>query len=102
MTYQQKCEKFREMIYEANGLNWPPQPRWTPLPAPIRCRWKNPEELAEYLESWGGKLVRDRRRRRGYLVVDLEEGMEPVGRSPTIAEVPMDFAMKVLAMGGFP
>jgi hypothetical protein len=90
------------LIYEANGLKFPPTPRLAPISEPIRCRWKNPEELAEYLESWGGRLVRTCRRRRGYLVVNLEEGMEPVGRSPSIAEVPMDFATKVLVMGGFP
>jgi len=40
----------------------------------------------------------DNKRRRGYLVVDLNEGMNP----PQIIEVPMEFAMRVLAMGGFP
>jgi hypothetical protein len=51
MTYKQKCEKFRQLIYLANGLEFPPVPRPYPIIEPIRCRWKNPDELREYIES---------------------------------------------------
>lgn len=98
MTYRQKCERFRELAYEANGLSYPPKSRPVLSPAPIRLKWKSMEELDEYLWSFGGRVKTDRKKRGGYLVVDLNEGMI----EPQIVEVPMEFATKVLAMGGFP
>lgn len=83
MNYKEKAEKFREMAYAANGGE--------------NLKWRNKEELHSYLEMWGGRLKDDRRRRRGYLVSCLQEPSKLI-----VAEVPMDFALKVLSMGGFP
>lgn len=101
MTYEEKAEKFRELIYAANGLEYPPKSRWILSPAPARQRWKSAEELALYLEDWGGRVKSDTRRRKGHLVAPLQEESIQY-KHIIVAEVPMDFAMKVLAMGGFP
>lgn len=87
MNYKEKAEKFREMVYAANGVK--------------NLKWRNKEELHSYLEMWGGRLKEDRRLRRGYLVSYLQ-GPLLSGGPVIVAEVPMDFAMKVLSMGGFP
>lgn len=101
MTHKQKAEKFRELAYEANGIAYPPKSRWIrdqPLP---RQRWKDLEELDTYLRLWGGRIKSDGKKRKGCLVAHLQD--ESIQHSePIYAEVPMDFAMKVLAMGGFP
>lgn len=86
MTYKEKAEKFRELAYKENEGNL--------------VKWKNREQFAAYLESWGGRMKKDLARRKGYLVSFMQG---PTEKHPRIvAEVPMDFAMKVLSMGGFP
>lgn len=89
MTYKEKAKKFRDLVYAANGGE--------------KIKWRNPEELQAYLEVWGGRVKEDRKRKRGYLV-SLLQGGDPIleGNPIIVAEVPMDFAMKVLSMGGFP
>jgi hypothetical protein len=98
MRYEEKARIFREIAYKENGLTYPPKERRVGDPAPERMKWKNKKELEEYLNGVGGRFKMDNKRRRGYLVVDLNEGMNP----PQIIEVPMDFAMKALALGGLP
>ena len=99
MTYKEKCRVFRELAYKENGLTYPPKERWVGDPAPERMKWRSKDELEEYLKSVGGGLKMNKKIRRGCLVVDLNEGLK---NSPQIIEVPMEFAMKVLALGGFP
>lgn len=100
MTYKEKAEKLREMVYKANGLEYPPKTFGDHKP--ISCqKWKSVSELSEYLESWGGSLKSDARRRKGFLIVPLQD--ETIyHNAPLVAEVPMDFAMKVMVMGEFP
>lgn len=99
MTYKDKVRAFRELAYRENGLTYPPKERWAGDPAPERMKWRSKDELEEYFKGVGGRLKMDNKRRRGYLVVDLNEGLK---YSPLIIEVPMEFAMKALALGGFP
>jgi hypothetical protein len=98
MRYEEKARIFRELAYKANGLTYPPLPRWVGDPSPDRQRWKSIKELEAYFQGWGGRFKMDNKRRRGYLVVDLNEGMN----TSQIIEVPMEFATRVLALGGFP
>lgn len=101
MTYSEKAEKFRELVYRANGLDYPPKDDKIKSLSPTRQKWKSVKELNLYLEHWGGGLKGHPKKRRGYLVVPLQD--ETIQhKSPVFAEVPMDFAMKVIAMGGFP
>jgi hypothetical protein len=99
MTYREKAEAFRHLAYRANGLNYPPMARWAGDPRPERPKWRSLQELEAYLREWGGCVKKDIKRRRGFLVVDMNEGIE---LPPMVFEVPMDFAMRVLALGGFP
>lgn len=88
MTYIEKAMKFKELTYRENKrLDY--------------TKWRSRDELAAYLERWGGRVKADRKRRRGYLVSVLQDPLTDVG-SLLIVEVPMDFADKVLAMNGFP
>lgn len=80
LKYGDKAARFKEIAYRQNRGD--------------RVKWRNPDELQAYLEGFGGGLKVDKRRRRGYLVCVLQHLI--------VAEVPMDFAEKVLAMGGFP
>jgi hypothetical protein len=98
MRYEEKARAFRELAYRANGASYPPKPRLSCAPPPERQKWKSIKELEAYFQGWGGRFKMDNKRRRGYLVVDLNEGMNP----PQIIEVPMEFATRVLALGGFP
>lgn len=86
MKYREKAERFRDAAVKEN--------------AGSRLKWKNPDELRAYLERFGGRLKENRRRRKGYLVCVLQKKTHLYPE--LIAEVPMDFADKVLAMGGFP
>jgi len=98
MTYKDKVRVFRELAYRENGRTYPPKLRWVGDPATERMRWRSKDELEEYFKGVGGRFKMDNKKRRGYLVVDLNEGFIP----PQIIEVPMEFAMKVLVLGGFP
>ena len=93
MTYEEKADKFKELAYKANSVSG-------------ELKWRNREALSSYLVSWGGRIKEDRRRRRGYLVCLLQESREANNIFPAVpalvAEVPMDFAEKVISMGGFP
>lgn len=86
LKYSEKAERFKYLAHKENGN--------------VDLKWKNPEELRTYLEMFGGRLKEDRRRRRGYLVSLLQDKNKTY--PCLVAEVPMDFAEKVLAMGGFP
>lgn len=84
MRYREKAERFKKLIYNENRDS-------------SSLKWKNKEELSLYLESFGGRIKEDKRRRKGHLVSVLQDSPPKL-----VAEVPMDFAMKVLVMGGFP
>jgi hypothetical protein len=86
LRYGDKAERFKDLTYKEN--------RGHPL------KWKDPDALNAYLEGFGGRLKEDMRRRRGYLVCILQK--RTITFPALVAEVPMDFAEKVLAMGGFP
>lgn len=98
MNYKEKCRAFRNLAYKANGLTYPPKARRAGDPRPNRQKWNSIEDLDAYFRGFGGGVKNDTKRRTGYLVVDMNEGMRP----PQVIEVPMEFAMKVLALGGFP
>lgn len=85
--YADLSARFRELAFRENR--------------DLKCmKWRDPGELGSYLGGFGGRLKEDRLRRRGYLVCVLQEKtpMYP----PTICEVPMAFAERVVALGGFP
>lgn len=89
MNYKEKSSKFKEMCFKAN--------------AGTNMKWKNAEELGAYLELHGGRLKKDKRRRLGYLVCVLHRrGDGFMIKEDLVAEVPMDFAMKVFLFGDFP
>lgn len=92
MRYNQKIEKFKELLWNTNIARG--------YSGPDRLRWKNKEQFADYVEDIGGRVKRDMRRRRGYLVLLIRE---EVGDKPRIvAEFPMGFVEKVLALGFLP
>lgn len=87
MKYKDKALKFRERTYEAQGLVQVPG-GWNRI-RPIK--WRNMEEFDAYLEAFGGRVKKDKRRRKGYLVAPVQ--------TDCVVEVPMEFAEKVLAFG---
>jgi len=94
VRYKDKAIKFKEITYKAQGLVlegscWVPIP--SPSPHPTKPKWRDKGELGLYLGEYGGRIKEDKRRRKGYLVASLTDDL--------IAEVPMDFAEKVLAFG---
>jgi hypothetical protein len=96
VKYKDKAIKFKEITYKAQGLvlegsAWVPLPNPVPSAAPTKPRWKDRKELNLYLGEFGGRIKEDKRRRKGYLVALLTDDL--------VAEVPMDFAEKVLAFG---
>lgn len=99
-------EKFREIAYRSNGLPYPPRPRQAGSPRPTRKKWNSLEELSVYLGDFGGGLKHDQEEREGFFVALLEdEQYDPVKcvvRPPVFAEVPMEFAMRVIVLGHFP
>lgn len=90
MKYEQKAAKFKEMTYGAQGLVFD-EGVCRPVGDGMNPKWKSKEELIGYLGSFGGVIKQDKRRKRGYLVSVLTDDM--------VAEVPLDFAEKVLAFG---
>jgi hypothetical protein len=86
LKYVEKARRFKDRAYREN--------RGDPL------KWKSRRDFDAYLGSFGGRLKEDRRRRMGYLVCVLQEKTRVLPF--IVAEVPMDFAEKVLALGGFP
>lgn len=83
MKYREKSELLKDLFYKTNRE---------------RSLWKNPEELDEYLSAYGGRLKNDKRRRKGYIVCFLQNHQ---GKC-LVAELPLDFAEKVLVLSGFP
>ena len=81
MNYKQKSDKLKELFYKTNGAG-------EPMP---RRKWHNKEELAEYLEKFGGQIKTNKKRKKGYLIVHLQKNL--------YAEIPMDFAERVLVLG---
>lgn len=92
MKYNDKAFKFKEKAYEAQGLVLV-DGFWTPMKdRPVSSqKWRGRTEFIAYLESFGGRVKKNKRRKKGYLVVVLQNDF--------IVEVPMDFAEKVLALG---
>lgn len=90
MKYAEKCSRIKEMMFRANGIGDGANP--------VERKWNNLEHLNEYLEPFDCRVKREKRRRKGYLVVYLYS----TKKSPVCAELTLDFAEKVLAMGGFP
>lgn len=99
-------DKFREMAYRANGIPYPPQVRQKGSPRPVRKRWNSLEELGMYLEGFGGRIKSDDSEREGFFVALLEDEQfdlsKCVVRPAVFAEVPLEFAIKVLTLGDFP
>lgn len=83
MKYKEKSELLKALFFKMNRE---------------KNLWKNPEELEQYLSAFGGRLKTDKKRRRGYIVCFLQRHQ---GRA-LAAELPLDFAEKVLALSGFP
>jgi len=90
VKYKEKALKIKEMMFRANGIG--------DGAVPGDRKWTNLEHLNEYLEPFGCRVKREKRRRKGYLVVYLYS----TKKSPICVELTVDFAEKVLAMGGFP
>ena len=76
MKYREKAELLKDLFYKTNRE---------------RDLWKNPEELERYLSAFGGRLKTDKKRRGGYIVCFLQSNL--------VAEIPRDFAEKVLTLG---
>lgn len=99
MTYKQKVDKFREICYKQNE-------------DPNHKKWQNKEEFESYFLKFGGRIKTDKKRRKGYLVCLVQKGrsQSKYYRSPLshecrpdlVVEIPMEFATKVLVLGGFP
>lgn len=97
MTYKQKADKFRELCYKQNEN-------------PNHKKWKNKEEFESYILKFGGRIKEDKKRRKGYLVCLVQKGRkknlknyDPIPAKPDIVvEISMEFATKVLVLGGFP
>jgi hypothetical protein len=96
MTYNQKANKLKELFYRTNLRPFDRSRATTPaaIAAAETIKWRNPKELSEYLEKFGGQIKTNKKRRKGYLIVHLQQNM--------YAEIPMDFAEKALVLGGFP
>jgi hypothetical protein len=93
VTNKEKCLKIKEMMFGANGIENGKSVR-------SQTKWRNLEDLAEYLAEFGGSIKYDRKRRRGYFVVHLYDSKED--EKPVCAEITKDFGEKVMVMGGFP
>ena len=83
MRYSQRADALKDLFFRVNRTE---------------NKWKNKDELHAYLEGFGGRLKGDRRRRSGYVVCYL---CKYKGET-LVAEVPLQFALTALAMGGFP
>lgn len=92
MTYQQKKEKFKELLWSTNIARG--------YSGPERIRWKNEDQFADYVEDIGGRVKADKKKRSGYLVLLIRE--DAGGRPKIVAEFPMDFVEKALALGFLP
>jgi hypothetical protein len=88
VTNGDKCLKIREMIFSANGIK---NGKWVRN----QTKWRNLEELDEYLAGFGGSIKHDRN-----FVVHLYDDWEDL--RPVCMEITKDFGEKVMAMGGFP
>lgn len=87
MTYKQKKLLWNTNI--ARGYS-----------GPDRIRWNTREEFSRYIESIGGRLKEDKKRRKGYLVFVVKENWNYAPR--IVAEFPMEFVDKALALGFLP
>lgn len=90
MNYKEKSFRIREMMYEANGVGDESGTKTR--------KWKDIDDLGSYLKDFGGRIKNEKKRRKGYLVVHLYN----TKGSPVCAELPVDFAEKVLVLGEFP
>jgi hypothetical protein len=82
MNYKQKSEKVKELFYKTNKIG---------DPSLEHLKWRNQQELAEYLAKFGGQIKTNKKRRKGYLIVHLQKKL--------YAEIPMDFAERALVLG---
>jgi len=83
MRYSERAEALKDLFFRVNRTE---------------NKWRNRDELHAYLEVFGGRLKGDRRRRGGYIVCYLCKH----NGETLVAEVPLQFALTALAMGGFP
>lgn len=93
MTYLQKAEKFKELLWNANIARG--------YSGPDRLRWRNREEFSEWLGQVGGSLKENSNRRKGYLVLVVRKRYHRE-QPHLVAEFPMDFVDKALALGFLP
>lgn len=93
MTYRQKSDKFKELLWSTN----------IPLgySGHDRIRWRNREEFSEWLGQIGGSLKENSNRRKGYLVMVIRKGYYRK-QPPLVAEFPMEFVDKALTLGFLP
>lgn len=92
---------FRELAYRANCIRLGSSAgfeTFTWVGDVRNQKWKSLKELEDYFEGVGGKVTPYAEKREGYLVVNISEDEW----MPQVLEVPMEFAMKVLTLGGFP
>jgi hypothetical protein len=101
MDYEKIARAFKELAYRANGLRLESSEAgetFTWVGDGLPQKWKSLKELEVYFEGVGGKVTPYAEKREGYLVVNISEDEW----MPQVLEVPMEFAMKVLTLGGFP
>lgn len=84
---KKQCELLKDLIFETQRKT---------------KKWKDLEDLTQYMANFGGNLKHNRRRKKGYTVVFLYYSTKNGPRKPIVIELPNDFAERVLVLGGFP
>lgn len=96
MTNKDKCLKIREIIFLENGI------RDGQL-IENKIKWRNIDDLSDYLVQFGGAVKNDKKLRKGYFVIHLYDSVHPESKPfPVCAEIPKEFGEKVMTLGGFP
>lgn len=83
MKYSEKASALKELLCKVNQRD---------------NRWKNPAEFESYIVSCGGRLRKDKKRKKGFIVcfIQWHQGKK------IIVELPNDFVERALILGGFP
>lgn len=93
MNYKEKAEYLKRCFFKENGVYS------TGSRDMSKMKWSNLEALSEYLQKFDGRIKFERKRRKGYIVTELYINKQ---KKPVCAEVPVDFAEKIMVLGGFP
>ncbi len=83
MKYHEKALKIKEIIYKIQQE---------------KKKWKNLEDLEDYLKKYNSRIKNDKRRRKGFLVSHLYNHSE----KSIVLEVPNDLAEKIMVFSDFP